>query len=302
MDLTQLRYFVAVIETQNFTRAAEKSNITQPSLSQQIINLERELGQRLFHRLGRKAVPTEAGTAFLQRARRILRDVEDAAREMGDHSGQGRRIAIGAVQTVMPYLISDLVIQCRTSHPQLAIDAHEGFRADLVRGVLEGTLDLAVVPLPVKDRQLAIEPLLSEPLLLAVGRDHPFASQPEIDIRTIAGETFVGLGDSSALAAQVRAFFGDQKLEPRIGIRCTQVATLKRFVAAGLGISLLPQLARHEEDRASLVYLRLSGDEPRRELVVVRHPQRYQTRGAEEVLKLLRQHVRSRFPAPAGHT
>jgi len=302
MDLTQLRYFVAVIETQNFTRAAEKSNITQPSLSQQIINLERELGQRLFHRLGRKAVPTEAGTAFLQRARRILRDVEDAAREMGDHSGQGRRIAIGAVQTVMPYLISDLVIQCRTSHPQLAIDAHEGFRADLVRGVLEGTLDLAVVPLPVKDRQLAIEPLLSEPLLLAVGRDHPFASQPEIDIRTIAGETFVGLGDSSALAAQVRAFFGDQKLEPRIGIRCTQVATLKRFVAAGLGISLLPQLARHEEDRASLVYLRLSGDEPRRELVVVRHPQRYQTRGAEEFLKLLRQHVRSRFPAPAGHT
>ena len=302
MDLTQLRYFVAVIETQNFTRAAEKSNITQPSLSQQIINLERELGQRLFHRLGRKAVPTEAGTAFLQRARRILRDVEDAAREMGDHSGQGRRIAIGAVQTVMPYLISDLVIQCRTSHPQLAIDAHEGFRADLVRGVLEGTLDLAVVPLPVKDRQLAIEPLLSEPLLLAVGRDHPFASQPEIDIRTIAGETFVGLGDSSALAAQVRAFFGDQKLEPRIGIRCTQVATLKRFVAAGLGISLLPQLARHEEDRASLVYLRLSGDEPRRELVVVRHPQRYQTRGAEEFLRLLREHVRSRFPASVDET
>lgn len=302
MELTQLRYFVAVVEAQNFTRAAEKCNITQPSLSQQIINLERELGQRLFHRLGRKAVPTEAGNAFLQRAKGILRDIEDAAREMGDHSGQGRRIAIGAVQTVMPYLISDLVIQCRTSHPHLAIDAHEGFRADLVRGVLEGTLDLAVVPLPVKDRQLAIEPLLSEPLLLAVGRDHPFASQPEIDIRAIAGETFVGLGDSSALAAQVRAFFGDQKLEPRIGIRCTQVATLKRFVAAGLGISLLPQLARHEEDRESLVYLRLSGDEPRRELVVVRHPQRYQTRGAEEFLRLLREHVRSRFPASVDET
>jgi LysR family transcriptional regulator, hydrogen peroxide-inducible genes activator len=302
MEITQLRYFVAVVEAQNFTRAAEKCNITQPSLSQQIINLERELGQRLFHRLGRKAVPTEAGNAFLQRAKGILRDIEDAAREMGDHSGQGRRIAIGAVQTVMPYLISDLVIQCRTSHPQLAIDAHEGFRADLVRGVLEGTLDLAVVPLPVKDRQLAIEPLLSEPLLLAVGRDHPFASQPEIDIRAIAGETFVGLGDSSALAAQVRAFFGDQKLEPRIGIRCTQVATLKRFVAAGLGISLLPQLARHEEDRESLVYLRLSGDEPRRELVVVRHLQRYQTRGAEEFLRLLREHVRSRFPASVDET
>ncbi|MEY4088733.1 MAG: hypothetical protein RJB55_1004 [Verrucomicrobiota bacterium] len=296
MEITQLRYFLAVTEAQNFTRASERCNVTQPSLSQQIINLESELGQKLFHRLGRKAVLTEAGIAFLPRAKSILREIEDASREINDHAGLGRRIAIGAVQTVMPYLVSDLVIRCRTSHPHLMIGAHEGFRADLVRAVLEGTLDLAVVPLPVKDRQLAVEPLLSEPLLLAVGRDHPFASQAEIDVRAIAGETFVGLGDSSALAAQVRTFFGDQQLEPRIGIRCTQVATLKRFVAAGLGISLLPQLARHEEDRESLVYLRLSGDEPRRELVVIRHLQRYQTRGAEEFLQLLRDHVRTRFP------
>ena len=296
MEITQLRYFLAVTEAQNFTRAAERCHVTQPSLSQQIINLERELGQKLFHRLGRKAVLTEAGSAFLPRAKSILREVEDASREINDHSGLERRIAIGAVQTVMPYLVSDLVIRCRGSHPHLMIDAHEGFRTDLVRAVLEGALDLAVVPLPVKDRQLAVEPLLSEPLLLAVGRDHPFASQAEIDVRAIAGETFVGLGDSSALAAQVRTFFGDQQLEPRIGIRCTQVATLKRFVAAGLGISLLPQLARHEEDRESLVYLRLSGDEPRRELVVIRHLQRYQTRGAEEFLQLLRDHVRTRFP------
>ena len=296
MEFTQLRYFLAVTEAQNFTRAAERCHVTQPSLSQQVINLESELGQKLFHRLGRKAVLTEAGTAFLPRAKSILREVEDASREINDHAGLGRRIAIGAVQTVMPYLVSELVIKCRTSHPHLMIDAHEGFRADLVRAVLEGTLDLAVVPLPVKDRQLAIEPLLSEPLLLAVGRDHPFASQAEINVHEITGETFVGLGDSSALAAQVRTFFGDQQLEPRIGIRCTQVATLKRFVAAGLGISLLPQLARHEEDRESLVYLRLSGDEPRRELVVIRHLQRYQTRGAEEFLRLLRDHVRTRFP------
>jgi LysR family hydrogen peroxide-inducible transcriptional activator len=300
MEITQLRYFLAVNEAQNFTRAAERCHVTQPSLSQQIINLERELGQKLFHRLGRKAVLTEAGTAFLPRAKSILREVEDASREINDHSGLGRRIAIGAVQTVMPYLVSDLVIRCHTSHPHLMIDAHEGFRADLVRAVLEGALDLAVVPLPVKDRQLAIEPLLSEPLLLAVGRDHPFASQAEINIRAIAGETFVGLGDSSALAAQVRTFFGDQRMEPRIGVRCTQVATLKRFVAAGLGISLLPQLARHEEDRESLVYLRLSGEEPRRELVVIRHLQRYQTRGAEEFLQLLRDHVHARYPEKSG--
>ena len=110
----------------------------------------------------------------------------------------------------------------------------------------------------------------------------------------LAGETFVSLGDSSSLAAQIQAFFGDQQFRPQIGFRCAQVATLKQIVASGLGISLLPQLARQAEDRESLTYLRLTGSEPTRELVVIRHLQRYQSRGAEQFLSLLREHVRTR--------
>src|ERR1043165_9321814 len=101
MELHQLRYFVAVAETGNFTRASERANVSQPSLSQQIINLESEVGHKLFHRLGRKAVLTEAGTALLERARRILFEVENAVKELGDHPGMERRINVGAVQTVM---------------------------------------------------------------------------------------------------------------------------------------------------------------------------------------------------------
>src|ERR1039458_7747173 len=85
MELTQLRYVLAVAEKGNFTRASERLNISQPSLSQQIIKLERELGHKLFHRLGRKAVLTEAGTVFIDRARRILFEVEDATKELSDH-------------------------------------------------------------------------------------------------------------------------------------------------------------------------------------------------------------------------
>lgn len=294
MELHQLRYFVAVAETENFTRAAARSNVSQPSLSQQIINLEGEVGHKLFHRLGRKAVLTEAGTAFLDRARRILIEVENAAKELGDHPNLGRRITVGAVQTVMPYLMTPLIARLRDSHPNLLIDSSEDFRNNLLHGVIEGELDLAVVPLPVKDHRVSVEPLLSEPLLLAVGRKHPFASRSEININDLAGETFVSLGDSSALAAQIRVFFGDQKLQPRIGIRCAQVATLKLFVSMGLGISLLPQLARTPDDRDTLTYLRLTGSEPTRELVVIRHLQRYQSRGAEQFLSLLREHVRLR--------
>ena len=303
MELHQLRYFVAVAETENFTRAAERSHVSQPSLSQQILKLESEIGHKLFHRLGRKAVLTEAGVAFLERARRILFEVENAAKELGDHPNLGRRLNVGAVQTVMPYLLTPFIADLRTSHPNLLIDAQEDFRANLVRGVVEGELDLAIVPLPVKDHRISVELLLTEPLLLVVGKAHPIATRTEISLADVADETFASLGDSSALATQVRTFFGDQKLQPRIGFRCAQVATLKLFVAAGLGISILPQLARLPDDRESLTYLRLTGSAPTRELAVIRHMQRYQSRGAEQFLTLLRDHIRMQTePAVAPGT
>jgi LysR family transcriptional regulator, hydrogen peroxide-inducible genes activator len=294
MELHQLRYFVAVAETGNFTRASERSHISQPSLSQQVSKLESEIGHKLFHRLGRKAVLTEAGTAFLERARRILFEVENAAKELGDHPSLGRRITVGAVQTVMPYLVTPLIARLRETLPNLLVDSVEDFRSNLVRGVVEGDLDLAVVPQPVKDHRISIEPLFAEPLLLVVGKSHPIAGRTEISIADLAAETFVSLGDSSALAAQVRAFFGDQKFQPRIGFRCAQVATLKQIISLGLGISLLPQLARQHDDRDTLTYLKLTGSEPTRELVVIRHLQRYQSRGAEQFLAVLREHVHQR--------
>jgi LysR family hydrogen peroxide-inducible transcriptional activator len=302
MELHQLRYFVAVAETQNFTRASERCRVSQPSLSQQIINLESELDHKLFHRLGKKVVLTEAGVVFLERAKRILFEVEDASKELSDKSGLERRIVVGAVQTVMPYLLTGLIAKCRETHPNLLIGAQEDFRNDLLHGIIDGHLDLAVVPQPVKDRRISVEPLFTEPLLLAVGKTHPFASRTEINIQDLASETFVSLGDSSTLAAQIRAFFGDQHLEPRIGIRCAQVATLKLFVASGLGISLLPELARQPDDRDSLVYLRLTGSVPTRELVVIRHLQRYQSRGAEQFLAALREHVGAHVQTGGGAT
>ena len=127
--------------------------------------------------------------------------------------------------------------------------------------------------------------------MLVVGNGHRIAGQTEISIADLAAETFISLGDSSALAAQVRTFFGDQKFQPRVGFRCAQVATLKQIISMGLGISLLPQLARQPDDRDTLTYLRLTGSAPTRELVVIRHLQRYQSRGAEQFLAILREHV-----------
>src|SRR5690348_5084116 len=128
MEIQQLRYLAAVAETGNFTRAAERCHVTQPSLSQQILNLEQEVGHKLFHRLGRKAVLTEAGATFLERARRILFEVDNASRELSDHRALERKITVGAFQTVMPYLVVPLLARAHKELPNLAVDAVEDFR------------------------------------------------------------------------------------------------------------------------------------------------------------------------------
>ncbi|MSU51800.1 MAG: LysR family transcriptional regulator [Opitutaceae bacterium] len=297
MELHQFRYLVAIAETGNFTRASERCNITQPSLSQQIINLEREVGRKLFHRLGRKAVLTEAGITFLERARRILFEVENAAKELSDSPTLGRRITVGAIPTVAPYLLPPLLARCREQHPNLEIQVREDFRGPLVRGVVEGELDVAISALPVKDARISVETLLTELLLLVVGKSHPLATRPRVVARDLADETFVMLGASSSLAAEVQRFCGDHHFEPRIGYRCSQVATVKAFVELGVGISILPRVAQAPADEAGLVYIVLSGGAPTRELGVIRHLQRYQSRGVEQFLQLLRESTSRMNPA-----
>ncbi|HTB79868.1 MAG TPA: LysR family transcriptional regulator [Opitutaceae bacterium] len=293
MELHQLRYFMTIAEMGNFTRAAERNNITQSSISQQILKLERELGHKLFHRLGRRAVPTETGLAFLERARRILAEVDDATRELRDDPTAMRRITVGATTTIAPYLLPRLLVRCRKSQPNLQVQTRENFRDQLAHAVAEGEIDLAIISLPVNDRRLSIEAVFSEPLLLVVGKKHRLAAQPQVTPTDLADETFILTGDGSSLADQIRRFCGDHDFEPHIGHRCSQIATVKALVSLGAGISILPQMVRAPGDGKSLVYRALSGRAPKREIHVLRHLQRYQSRGAAQFLTVLRETLAS---------
>jgi LysR family hydrogen peroxide-inducible transcriptional activator len=257
-------------------------------MSQQIINLERELGHKLFHRLGRRVVLTEAGKVLLDRARLIVLEVEDASKALRDSPTLERRIKVGTVQTLAPFLLPSLLARCRESHPNLLVNTHEDFRPDLVNGVVDGDLDLAIVPQPVRDPRISVEPLFTEPLLLVVGRNHPLATKASIAAADLAEESFVLLGHSSSLAMEIERFCGDHHFVPRLGHRCSQVATVKALVALGFGISILPRIAFKPDDKKTLVYRELGGRAPTREVVVIRHLQRYQTMGAEQFLKILR--------------
>jgi LysR family hydrogen peroxide-inducible transcriptional activator len=292
MELQQLRYFSSVADLSNFTRAAEHCNVSQPSLSQQIINLEKELGHKLFHRLGRKAVLTEAGTTFLDRTRKILFELDNASRELTDSPSLGRLINVGAIQTLAPYILPEVIELCRGKYPNLHIVIQEDFRSSLVHGVLEGELDLALVSLPVKDDiRLDILPLIKEPLLLVVGKIHPLAKKAKVTAADLINETFVMMGTASSLTQQVKSFCGDHHFEPKISHRCSQVPTVKALVARGVGVSVLPQITKSHKDDDSLVYITLADEKPYREIAVIRHMQRFQSRGVALFMTILKEYM-----------
>jgi LysR family hydrogen peroxide-inducible transcriptional activator len=291
MELQQLRYVIAIAELGNFTKAAARCNVTQPSLSQQIINLEKEVGHKLFHRLGHRAVATEAGSIFLERARRIISEVDDAAKELSDSPSLERRITVGAIVTLAPYLLPTLIKRSRERFPNIQISVWEDFRSNLVNAIHDGDLDLAILALPVDSPRVHVETLVREPLLLAVGAGHPLAERPKVTVEELTHESFVMLGTSSSLSEQVKNFCGDHNFEPKIGYRCAQLSTVKAFVAIGAGVAILPRIAKAPEDKGSIVYKALANADPYREIAVIRHLQRYQSRGAEQFLGLLRENV-----------
>ncbi|MFX3681287.1 MAG: LysR family transcriptional regulator [bacterium] len=288
MELTQLRYVLAIADTGNFTRAAESVFVSQPSLSQQVAKLEDELGHKLFHRLGRRAVPTDAGLLFIERAQRIIFEVENVGREIRDDPNIDRTISIGAIPTVAPYILPSLIQRCRGQLPNLRINTEEAFRSELRRSVLSGRLDMAIIALPENDPRLAAETMFNEPLVLAVGRQHRLASKRRFTMGDLAEQTFIMLGESSTLTQQIQSFCGAHNFQPRIGHTCAQVEMLKELVALGLGVAILPRLAQNPDDRHRLVYRQLSTKNPTREIAVIRHLQRYQTTGAVQFLDLLR--------------
>jgi LysR family transcriptional regulator, hydrogen peroxide-inducible genes activator len=287
MELHQLRYVLAIADSGNFTKAAASVFVSQPSLSQQIAKLESELDNKLFHRLGRRAVPTAAGEILIQRARKILFEVENVASEIHDDPKLGGQITVGVIQTVAPYLLPKLIERTQKTYPFLEINSYEGFRGDLVAGVIDGRIDLAIVALPIRDSRLATESFFTEPLLLAVGRQHPLASKRRFTAADLETETFIMMGRSSTLTDQVQQFCGEHDFEPKIGFRCAQVETLKSLVALGLGIAILPKMAQHPADHDTLVYRQIFGRTPTREIGMIRHLQRYQSQGTRQFLEVL---------------
>jgi LysR family transcriptional regulator, hydrogen peroxide-inducible genes activator len=277
MELHQLRYFVAVAETGSFTRAAEREGVTQPTLSEQIMRLESKdkgIGRRLFDRLGRKVVLTDAGQVLLTHAQAILAGVGEAERAVRD-SGEGGRLRIGAIPTIAPFLLPASFIRFRKDHPAVQLQLKEDLTGRLLADLLAGELDVALMALPVRDDRLHVEKLFTEPLVMALPAKHRLAGKAEVKLADVVEEPFILLDDVHCFGDQVLSFCHRGGLEPRVVCRGEQIATLLAMVATGQGVSVVPEMAAVADTSKACVYRPLGKPVPTRTLCAVWHKQRY---------------------------
>lgn len=244
MDLRHIRYFVAVAEELHFRRAAERLNVSQPPLSQQIRGLEEELGVALFHRSRRAVSLTPAGRRFLPRARRILSEI-DAAILLTRH-GSAQAFAVGFVSSATS-LMAPVLRHLRTIHPGIDLHLVEGSTSQQADMLRTGEIDVGFLRPPVPGRDINTEIVMRERLALILANDHPLAGQASLKLADMARERFVlfpralgpGLFDSIIVACRKVGF------SPEIDQMGQSMLTILGLVAAGQGVSLVPaSLAR----------------------------------------------------------
>jgi LysR family hydrogen peroxide-inducible transcriptional activator len=287
MEIHQLRYFCAVAETGNFTRAAEREHVAQPSLSQQILKLEDELGARLFDRLGRKALLTPSGTAFLSRARRVLREVSEARFEIQEMGGVDRgSLVLGTIPTIAPYFLPARLAQFAKQHPAVQVTVVEDITSVLLTRLHEGKIDLALLALPVPGEGLISTELKREPLYVVLPDSHLLAARKAIGLQEIENEPFLLLKDGHCFRETAIAACRRARLRPNVIFESGHFATILAMVSTGIGVSIVPEMA--VEKRSGCRFVPLRDDRSFRKIGLVSLKNHFQTRAQRAFVEHLK--------------
>ncbi len=256
MELRHLRYFVAVAEERHFGHAAERLHIAQPPLSQQIRRFEAELGEPLLYRTTRSVELAPAGEVMLERGREILAAVDAAVRDARRAArGEYGRLAIGFTGSVTYATLPSVAAALRDELPGVMLDLRgELLTPAQVAQLLDGTLDLGLLRPPVHDRDLDTEVLRSEPLVAVLPEAHPLAAEDAVRLEALAGEPFVTYVSHfrSVVHDAVEDACAAHGFEPLAAHEVAETATLVSFVAAGLGVSLVPASVQNMTVRGAI--------------------------------------------------
>jgi LysR family hydrogen peroxide-inducible transcriptional activator len=272
MEIRQLKYFAAAAELGGFTKAAKRCFVTQPSLSQQIINLEIEIGKPLFIRMGREVRLTPAGETLYNHVKSILNDIESARRAAagtGDFPEQARSVRVGAIPTIAPYFLPPVLRAFRGDAAEARVVIHEDRTERTIEGCVEGKLDVGIVALPIDEPRLIVESLYNEELILVLHRAHPLALKREIPLLDLESSAFILLDETHCLGKQIVSFCSEKSCNPNIVCKIAQLSTVLELVSVGLGISLVPASVRLGDDDPQRVYRDLSGVRPIRTAAIV---------------------------------
>lgn len=244
MEFHQLRYICAIAETGSFSRAAERCHVAQPSLSQQVLKLEQDLDTKLFDRLGRGVRLTEAGRDFLPHARSILHQMEAARAGVAEKSMDVRgSVAAGIIPTVAPYLMPRYAGRFAKQYPEARLRIVEETTPLLVESLRNLSIEIAILALPLRHKEFELFPLLTEPLFAALPKDHPRAAAKSMALKDLRGEQFVMLRDGHCFRGLSISVCARARVTPRIAFESDQFSSILGMVAAGVGVTLVPEMA-----------------------------------------------------------
>lgn len=295
MELRQLNYVIQIAKEKNFSRAADKLHIAQPSLSQQLSKLEQELGVMLFRRTTNSVELTQAGQVFVDKSQAILDAVEQLKQEMDDMAQMRRgRLVVGTLPITGSHVLPLVLPAFGAQYPQIEVVLVEDTTAKLEALTASGGTDLSLLSLPLIDSSLSWEPYMEEEIWLAVPPRHPLASRNEpVDIRELAHEPFIGLKRGQGFRQITVELCEQSGFTPQIVFESSNIETVQSLVAGGMGIAFVPQmLTRHKSAEFAPHYVPL-GSRPSRTLVVASRKGRYLSKASRAFIDTLHSTIRS---------
>ncbi|MEK3684198.1 LysR family transcriptional regulator [Paenibacillus sp. FSL R10-2736] len=291
MELRQLQYTLQIAAERNFSRAADKLHIAQPSLSQQLSKLEKELGVLLFQRNTSSVELTYAGEKFVEQAQAIIDAVELLRQEMSDISQlRTGRVVVGSMPITGAHLLPHVLPVFKSKYAEVEITLLEDSSMNLEKLTASGQTDLSLLSLPLEIPTLAYEVLGEERIDLAVPPEHPLAARSALGIRTslheLKNEPFIVLKEGQGFRKMTVELCREAGFEPQIVFESNNMETVQSLVATGMGVTLVPHfIARAPRSEFVPVYLPLADPVPSRTLVVAYRRGRYLSRAAEAFIE-----------------
>jgi LysR family transcriptional regulator, hydrogen peroxide-inducible genes activator len=267
LTLRQLRYFDALSRHRHFGRAAAACAISQPALSEQIKELEEKFGAALFERGARQVRTTDLGEALAERVGSILTAIDELDELAASHR-RLRRLRLGVIPTVAPYLLPSVIHDLADAYPDLEVHVRETITDRLAEELGQGRIDAAIVALPVAGAGFEATPLFSEEFLLARARAE--AAAPPPDLEGLREARLLLLEEGHCLRDQALSVCGQDPLYPRETLAASSLSTLVQMVGAGLGVTLIPAMAVAVEARSAPVAVtRFAAPQPTRTIGMI---------------------------------